>query len=303
MDLWLVAAAAGAGYLAKYWQNLSREKDSLSQLSSGDSNFGKSESPDYPFCRLDRRIKLTDYVSPDRTVSDTGQSDLNSSDATSAMEVASTSGIQSEKLGSLGNHQDFNVLSISNLQTGLPGNENLQEGGNRLIGDIIDNPGDLLASSSTGEMGSFTGPMKNRSSLRSRRSYVNFIKPVSSFESCVMAQLYKEHAEMEEYVLNALPSPCTPTLRPFFVTDGSQIINGANDNLYRVENKLHKDIYLQKNEIVYGVPPLTGLASLDIGKKMQTKRGNGRTGKLGTLSKMANGKHFLPQGGTGTISS
>ncbi|XP_015883133.3 uncharacterized protein LOC107418941 isoform X1 [Ziziphus jujuba] len=296
MDLWLVAAAAGAGYLAKYWQNLSGDKSSLSRLCSGDPNFGKSESPDYPFRRLDSRKKLRDHVSSDRTVSDKELSDLNSLDAIQATEVASTSGIQSEKLGSLRNYQDFNVLSISNLQTGLSGNEDLQEGGNRLTGDVTDNHDDLLAS--TGEMGSFTGPMMNRSSLRSRRSHVHFIKPVSSLESCVMAQLYKEHAEMKEYVLSALPSPSAPTLRSLFVTDGNKIINRANDNLYGVKSKLHKDTYLQKNEIVCGVPPLPELASLDIGKKMQTKRGKGGTGKLGSKSKMANGKHFLSQGGT-----
>lgn len=298
MELWLVAAATGAGYLAKFWQNLSKDRDSLAQLSSGDSNCGKTELPDHPFRGLEQRKKLGDYVSSGRTVSDATLSDLNSLDVASTTEVASTSGIQGEKLGSLGNYQDFSLLSISNLQPGLPGNENLleNESGNRPMGDIVDDHGDLLTNPSTGEMGSRNGSMRNRSSLRTRRSYLHSIKPISSLESCVMAQLYKEHAEMEEYVLSALPSPATPTMRPLFVTDGSRIINRENVNSLDEENKLHKEAYLEKN--VYGVPPLPKIAPLDLAKKMQMRRGKGQKGKLGNSRKLANGKHIHSEGAT-----
>lgn len=43
MDLWVVAAATGAGYIAKYWRNLSGEKDSLAESSSLFSINGQSD--------------------------------------------------------------------------------------------------------------------------------------------------------------------------------------------------------------------------------------------------------------------
>lgn len=113
-----------------------------------------------------------------------------------------------------------------------------------------------------------------------------------------MAQLYKEHAEMEEYVLSALPSPATPTVRPLLVTDGSRIINIGNGASLDEENKLHKEAYLKKNKNVYGVPPLPKFAPLDLAQKMQIRRGKGKNRKLGISSKVVNGKHIHSQGAT-----
>lgn len=44
MDVWIVAAAAGAGFVAQHLKNLSRGKHNLSDLSSANANFGIPES-------------------------------------------------------------------------------------------------------------------------------------------------------------------------------------------------------------------------------------------------------------------
>lgn len=285
MDFWVFAVATGAGYFAKYWQNISRDRNSLPELSPGDSNYGRLESSGRSFHRLARRQKLADDVSTDRKW------------VSSAAEVASTSGFDGEKLGSTGEYEDRNLLYASSLPPGCSTNENVleNEAGNRLSGDISDNY-EYLPSTS----GSFYGPSRNRSSLRTKCSNRQFIKPTSSLESCLMAQLYKVQAEMEDYVFSFLPLASTPTMRPLFVSDGSRILNRAYGHSFGAqigfkENKGHNDAYLEKNENVYGIPPL------EFTKKMQKTR-KGRSGRLSSSIKLANGKRIYSQDGMVFIS-
>ena len=298
MDFWVVAVAAGAGYLAKYWQNISkRNRFSLPELSSGDSNGGKPDSPGCSFHGLAQRQKLADDVSTDsKRVSNGRLSDMYQVDSASAVEVASTSGFDGEKLGSTGEYEDRNLLYASSLPPGCSTNENVLENGagNRLSGDISDNY-EYLPSTS----GSFYGPSRNRSSLRTKCSNRQFIKPTSSLESCLMAQLYKVHAEMEDYVFSFLPLASTPTMRPLFVSDGSRILNRAGHSFGAQigfkENKGHNDAYLEKNENVYGIPPL------EFTKKMQKTR-KGRSGRLSSSIKLVNGRRIYSQDGMVFIS-
>lgn len=295
MDFWVVAVAAGAGYLAKYWQNISKwNRFSLPELSSGDSNCGKPNSPGRSLHRLAQRQKLADDVSTDsKRVSNGRHSDMYQVDSASAVEVASTSGFDGEKLGCTGEYEDRNLLYVSSLPPGCSTNENVleHEAGNRLSGDISDNYEYL-----TSPLGSFHGPSRNRSSLRTKCSNRQFIKPVSSLESCLMAQLYKVHAEMEDYVFSFLPSASTPTMRPLFVSDGSRILNRAYGHSFSTqsgfkENKGHNEAYLGKNENVYGIPPL------EFTKKMKKTR-KGQSGRLSSSIKLVNGKRIHSQDGS-----
>lgn len=299
MDFWVVAVAAGAGYLAKNWQNISkRNRFSLPELSSGDSNCGKPDSPGHSFHQLAQRQKLEDDVSTDsKRVSNGRLLDMYQVDSASAVEVASTSGFDGEKLGRAGEFEDRNLLYASSLPPGCSTNENFleHEAGNRLSGDVIDYFEYLPH-----PLGSFHGPSRNRSSLRTKFSNRQFIKPVSSLESCLMAQLYKVHAEMEDYVFSFLPSASTPTTRPLFVSDGSRILNRAYGHSFSAqigfkENKGHNEAYLEKNENVYGIPPL------EFTKKMKKTR-KGQSGRLSSSIKLVNGKRIHSQDGMVFIS-
>ncbi|KAL5813377.1 hypothetical protein ACOSQ3_024137 [Xanthoceras sorbifolium] len=296
MDMWVVAATAAAGYMAKYWQNLSRDRDSSLEVASKDSNPEKPE-PSCPFRRLARRKKLDKDVSTDRRkILDQRYADTCELDGVSAAEVASASGYEGDIRGSFANSDSCNVLSISSLPPEFLPSDNLKgnEFGNGYSGDSSDNP-------YAGEMSSFYVSARKRSSLRTKNLYQHSVKPLTSLESCLVAQLYQKHSEMEEYVLSSLPSPSTPTLRPLFVTDGSRIISKASGEFLsariRIDNgKLHNEAYLENNEIVLGVPPLPKVGSLDLPKKMKSKSGKGRCGRLSGSSKFGDGSYLRLQG-------
>ncbi|XP_062116711.1 uncharacterized protein LOC133830691 [Humulus lupulus] len=288
MDFWLVAAAAGAGYLAKYWQNIPKDRDKLLQLSNGDSDYKKPESPGGPFRSLKHRSKRPGNAAKDSTF-DNILPDITS------LDDASTSG-NSEKLGSLTSCQDLDVLSVLNLQAGKLGNENLKEhegGGNRLIGDVSDNCYDVSLSPkpSAEEMDCI---IKNRSSIRTKRYRGHLNKPMNSLESCLMAQLYNEHAQMEEYVLSSAPSSSTPAMKTLFVTDGSRVLGSAYNNSLRAQTGTKA--CLEKNEKVFGVPPLPKVGSTSHSKKTKSKTGKGQNRKLCSSSKFSIGKGFYSQG-------
>ncbi|XP_004301115.1 PREDICTED: uncharacterized protein LOC101299590 [Fragaria vesca subsp. vesca] len=280
MDLWVVAAAAGAGYLTKYWQKLSRErdKDGLLHFSFGDANLEKSESPTSSFRRHgDRKPVLGERVA-----------DINIWGGVSDTEVASTSGYDGEKLASLVSYQHCNLLSLSNISPVDQANSN----------DLDDNTGGVVPKSSNGEKGSFHVPLRNRRSLRTEHSHGHIVKPLNSLESCLMAQLYKEHAESS---VLTLPSPSAPSMRPLIVSDGSRIISRANGDHFSAEigieeNKLHMEDRLKANENASGIPPLPKLGSLDLPKKMKIETAKGQTERSSSSSHMASGKHLHIQG-------
>lgn len=297
MDFWVVVGAAAAGYIAKYWQNISRDRDSLSKLSSKGSNFEKPELPSCPFRRLTRRKKLDKDVSMDeRKVAEERYADPCEQVGGSAVEVASANEFNGEKLESLGNYDDCNLLSLSSLSPGFLPSENLK--GNECESGLSGDTGDNLSN----PMGSVHIYARNKSSLRTKSSYRHFVKPLNSLESCLMAQLYQNHAKTEEYVLNSLPSPIPPTIRPLFVTDGSQIISRASAELHnaRMSNddyKLYKEVCFRKNENLLGVPPLPQIGSLDFPKKMKFKSGKLWVGRLRSSGKFGDGSLFHSQGG------
>lgn len=72
MEFWVVAAATGAGYVAKHWQNLTGEKDSTSKLSPAQSPrvqrdacqwSNKTPNSVFPLPKLARRCLLDGDVS------------------------------------------------------------------------------------------------------------------------------------------------------------------------------------------------------------------------------------------------
>ncbi|KAF2312860.1 hypothetical protein GH714_040913 [Hevea brasiliensis] len=280
MDLWVFgAAAAAAGYIAKHWQCVSRDRDSLAES-------GKNESPSYPFRRLTWRRKLAEDTSTSERLSDMYRLD-------GALEAeVSTSGYD-EKLGSLEEYE-HNIFSLSSLPLGFSRDENLKEceGENGLSGDNCGSP-------CTGEMDSFHDSTRKRNSLRTKHLYRHIIKPLSSLESCLMAQLYKEHINMEEYVLSVFPSSSTTT-RPLLVTNGNQTIDRVNGHSFSAQistddNRLHKEENLCRP---CGVPPLPKISALDVPNKIKSKIGKGHDERYSDSHKAGSGRHFNSQNGT-----
>ncbi|XAR63805.1 hypothetical protein NMG60_11023898 [Bertholletia excelsa] len=289
MDLWIAIAAAGAGYMAKNIQKLMRDKDSSSEFSSVDSKpvkheltpvIGHLNETSCPFRKLtQRRVRKDVTREREQTVENA-----------SAADMASTSRFEGEILVN-------NVLSISSLSPGLLSND-LQTASEQLrVNDNMDETtGQSFSETSTTETGTSYGFSRNRSSLQSIRSNMHFIRPLTSLESCLMAQLYKEHAGLEECVLSSVPLPSSPIVRPFVVTDGNRIINSARGDLFGLENtlggsKLHKKTCSMEKNTVFGVPALPNVQCLDL-SRMKTKKGKGLGAKSMTSNKMVNGKHL-----------
>ncbi|XP_011006581.1 PREDICTED: uncharacterized protein LOC105112549 [Populus euphratica] len=287
MDLWVVGAAAAAGYIAKYWQNLSKHRASSLELSSGTSTCEKPETSSSPFHKLIRRKQPEDTLTKGRHFSDGGFSDMYHLDGASDTEAPSTSSF-GERIVRLRNYDDCNVLSMSSIPPGFSVNENLKE--NEDGNGLNDNMDDNSSNPYTGEFDSFHCSGKN--SLRTKHSGSHVVKPFSSLDSCLMAQLYKEHARMEEYVLSALRSPST-IMKPLLITDGTQIISRADRDslsaqIARDNNRWHKE------EIVCGVPPLPKIGFSDHLKKIKSKSGKRQTERLSSSQKhlrSPNGSH------------
>lgn len=287
MDLWVVGAAAAAGYIAKYWQNLSKHRASSLELSSGTSTCEKPETSSSPFHKLIRRKQAEDTLTNGRHFSDGGFSDMYHLDGASDTEAPSTSSF-GERIARVRTYDDCNVLSMSSLPPGFSVNENLKENedGNGLNDNMDDNSGNPY----TGELDSFHCSGKN--SLRTKHSGSHVVKPFSSLDSCLMAQLYKEHARMEEYVLSALRSPST-IMKPLLITDGTQIISRADRDSLSAQiasdnNRWHKE------EIVCGVPPLPKIGFSDHLKKIKSKSGKRQNERSSSSQKhlqSPNGSH------------
>lgn len=247
MDLWVVAAAAGAGYVAKYWQNFSSEKENCSESFTKNLIEEKPESHNlvqqtgdrtFPFRRLGRN-----HISREEFV-DKG--------------VASTSGSDVEALS--------NARKYREEEDSINGCSGLHYSGDMLIT-------------------SFRRFHRNRS-LRSRHpGYI--VKPLNSMECCLTAQLYRDHAKMEEYVLSSIPSQSKPMVRPLLIMDGSRVISRASgeDMLQR-----EKGVCLQETEL------FPGRGSVELPKRPRKSMGPWRFKKFSSSSMKESGRSSDSQG-------
>ncbi|RDX97658.1 hypothetical protein CR513_19545, partial [Mucuna pruriens] len=272
MDLWVVAAVAGAGCLAKYLNKLSKNGDSSYLLSSEDSSFENAESPTHPFCTQAGRDCL------DRRRA----SDVNSRDGLLAIELVSNRGLDSKKV-----RLECDVLSVSNFDDiGYRNEQSANVGGNC---------GFLLPDLSAGKLGHNSSG--NITSCRTKHLYGHTSRPSNSLESCLMAQLCKRHAKMEESVLAS-----SMATRSFLVSDGKQMISRANDDdtfsglTGSEEYRSHREASEVKDEsVLFGVPYLPKIGSSNDAKKMKFNASNGRSGRLSPSSNVFSGKHMLTQ--------
>ncbi|XP_054805314.1 uncharacterized protein LOC129308272 [Prosopis cineraria] len=294
MDLWVVAAATGAGYLAKYWKRISKNSDGTFQLSlsSEDSKVENSESLSCPFARQAWNDGLGKVFS----------SNIYLLDGPMAGEMASTAirGLDNEEIRGFRTYSKSSVLSLSNLSLPISPNENYKdiENVNEQSSNIASNYG-FHFSDSSAEVGSKYYSAGRKISLRTKHLLGHFIRPVSSLDSCLLAQLLKEHAKLEEYVFSSHISPSTAT-RSFFVSDGNQIVSGksidsSNALIQSEDCKLHEKDFHEKDENVFGIPSLPKIGSSEDPNKVKFKVGKGRSGRLSSSNNVFSRKHMHSQ--------
>ncbi|XP_058788473.1 uncharacterized protein LOC131662644 [Vicia villosa] len=248
MDLWVVAAAVGAGCLAKHWHKSSENGDDSYRLCSEDSKFGNIESPSYQFSfgKHTQVQKKGKDVSLDRTGWDEKASDSSSLDGFSTRDMSSNRGLNCENLR---NYNEVDLLSLSNLGMPLSPYEyddsfKHGEDGSERNSDTFGNRG-FFVSDFSANVVPIHNSFGNKTCLSSPKRFPRHVsRPLNSLESCFMAQIYKEHAKMEEYVFSPLSSQCMAT-RSFRVSNGSRIVNRSNatsinSSTASKERKLHK---------------------------------------------------------------
>lgn len=222
MDFWVVAAAAGAGFLAKY---LSGESESSSGNSTQQSDFRdllqQIRDQTCPFRRLSRRRLERESSKREDDISD-GQ-----------FNGASTSGSDATILANVGNYETYDVLMMTSLLPEFQGKEGFEENSVERNEDFH-NFGDGLPEFDTKRL-------PRSRSLRSR-SHEFYAKPLNSLESCLTAQLYRDQERGEDYLIRSIPSSLTQTVSPLLVTDGNRrMIRETIDSLGRRDGgKEHK---------------------------------------------------------------
>ena len=263
MDLWVVAAAAGAGYLAKFLQNISQGREGSSGFPSGSSLPENSKSPTL----IEQTCETRNGNHFDGPLAETSQRD-----ESVPLEVTSIDALEHEKL------EGTTMFSSSIIAGESSKYEEFKDrGGHSVDCDVSETP-----EYSSWEMGASYGSERRKNSLRSKRLHLQVIKPRSSLDSCLMAQMYGEEAEIEDYLLSPLVSPCPPTVSPFLVTDGRRVISRSRVDC---RNGLHKEVHSKANDKVIGVPSLSksrGPAYL----KLKFNQGKNKTGQSTFASKL-----------------
>ncbi|XP_073056432.1 uncharacterized protein [Primulina eburnea] len=276
MDVWFVAAAAGAGagYLAQRLKNINRGKHKL--LSSKNLNVVKQEVK-----IEDNKYQLHSVLSSENLGKcDCTEREWACQDAFGA-EMVSTDEFQVETLA-----EDTSSLATVLSNTG--GNC-----GDRVILDDITN--DSLPQPSTIEMGFSYDFRRNSSSIRSRQSNRQFIKRRTSLESCLMAHLLEEHAEIEEIVSSVNLSD-EPTMQP--MTGESSLISreppASCNAAWRC--KLLKETHIEENNDVLGVIRMPNAVPMESQENTKARTEKKHTLRSNNSSTTMNGNHKIAQG-------
>ncbi|KAL8547070.1 hypothetical protein ACS0TY_006699 [Phlomoides rotata] len=272
MDVWMVAAAAGvgAGYAVQNLKNLTRAKKTCLDLSSENLNFVRPEFTGVRQKVEDKRCPLRRVLSWRSSGEEMSEEREKVCEVASDSEGASTSGYGNENLVMLDN---FAILNEEEVKECCECTLSSESESNEV--SVVDS----LPRPSTSEVGfCYSYERKRSCSLRSRRINSQSIKPRTSLESCLMAQLCEEHAECT-YSLSPLQKP---TVRPFLVTDGIRVISTTPYKSFSEatgvgrEFKKWKDVYSDEDKTVHGVPGLPNLVKVELQKRSKTGNGKGQ---------------------------
>ncbi|XP_057517315.1 uncharacterized protein LOC130798383 [Amaranthus tricolor] len=205
MDLWVIAAATSAGYLAKYWKDVLGDKDGSSGFPS------RSSFPDNPESSLLSR-QNGDKIWPSHKSPrvDLSEQYINEAGKGDCLDEMFT-----------GKSDDPFVIDLgyTNVLDHEKQTERFEEYKKDYREDV-DMPD--IPEYQIWEMGDTHSSGRSSKCLRGgrlQRLSLPHIKLRSSLDSCLMAQMHKEHAGIEEFLRTPLPSPCTPALRSFLVNN------------------------------------------------------------------------------------
>ncbi|KAG9151940.1 hypothetical protein Leryth_002200 [Lithospermum erythrorhizon] len=265
MDLWVVAAAAGAGYIAKNWQNSSiGDKESSDEMFLRNSIHGQSNSSNFldqirektcPVRLLSRRRRkreaflqqVADVLERNggRDVSETMASTSHSQfSQNGGMDEYGVNWFERERLtqSTESVNADCSNCGICSGDVGVDEyNVHWSERGN------ISGSKEFVVV----DRNSTAYRLKKDARLMNRRRHEYFIRPLDTSESCIAAQICRECEEEEEDAYSSTPLKPTTMLRPLLVTDGSRVISRASidSSVVRINGEIDEtsDTCLEKN--------------------------------------------------------
>ncbi|EOA13107.1 hypothetical protein CARUB_v10026117mg [Capsella rubella] len=211
MDIWLIAATAATGYIARQLQNVTKGKNNnILESSSDDVHSANPESP--PRCLLNSSVRVKkaneNKFGDEKMISDGEHQDT------------STSG---ENLGCYNtNHSDSFIGFMPEVSEVEHGNWKTSA---TLAGDT-----------------QFNSSFRQRTFIRRNQRYRRLTKPLSSLDNCLMSQFHREQMTMEDYMTSPFPSPHALVSRPLLVTDGTRVISKSTaDSLWLSQHIMLND--------------------------------------------------------------
>ncbi|KAG7535014.1 hypothetical protein ISN45_Aa08g025030 [Arabidopsis thaliana x Arabidopsis arenosa] len=239
MDIWLIAATAATGYIAKQLQNVTKGKDNVLESSSEDV---KPESP--PGCLLSRLVRVNkaneNKFGDEKMISDGETPD------------ASTSGENS------GYYEANHSVSLFGLMPDFP---EMEQGTWKTSATLA---GDTQLNSL----------FRQRPFDRRNQRYRHLTKPLNSMDSCLMSRFHREQMTMEDYMTSPFPSPHASISRPLLVTDGTRVISkNTADSLW-----LGQHIILNEDKATQscGIPGLESSVEKRVGNEKTKSRKHGQ---------------------------
>ncbi|XP_031490015.1 uncharacterized protein LOC116257424 [Nymphaea colorata] len=357
MDMLVVAAAAGAGCLAKYWQDVlgdrgirsgasgdafaqsggnsgingsgfsssTNEGHSQKRVVSSEENsllsrrtqrrFGDPSGEPESLASLDvhQHVGTLSWL-PDLEKGGDCRNRVGSGDGSDhvSQEFASTSGLNIEPLMTRVRREGYGSSHLPGSQSkDGDGCEELNDGHNALdksgrYGPDLDETENVLSNEFSPRISDGRHRFcRNRSLLQRRWSHGYSMKPMTALESCLVAQLYREPVEMEEYVFSSPRSPSAGVLRPFIVTKDNQIFSSTAENdqqHLRLPSGLCADRLgygselLDNGHTLTGIPPLPAAGSKDSQRKEKQQRKKVLHGEVNASSATHSKKDLRSQG-------
>lgn len=238
MDLWAAFAAAGAEYLGTHKQESSKSSGvgpsrNIISSSAGEESEVKKPS-DRQVVRAESRRRQ-----PEGFSSVTDGIGLDSQRGGVFLEkTASSSMVEGEIVPGLDEYMS-NKSTLLSLQPWVFRKESYHDGGE---GSSITSEDQNPHASSMWQthlnprnVGPDFGFGRSRSSLRSRRARRIPVKPLTCVDNSLIPQMYNDHFDFEEFHATPFPSPASPLVRPFVVTDGRRIISKSSSDQFNVQ--------------------------------------------------------------------
>ncbi|CAA6662945.1 unnamed protein product [Spirodela intermedia] len=239
MDLWAAFAAAGAEYLAKHKQESSKSSGVGSSRKVISNSTGEESEVNKPSVQQVVIAESRRCQSEEAFPSVTDRIRLDSQRGGVFLERTAPSGrVEGDILSGLDEYMS-NTSTLLSLQPWIFRKESYHDGGevsSMTSEDQYPHAANMRqAQLNSRNVGPGFGFGRSKNSLRSRRARRFSVKPLTCIDNSLIPQIYSNNFDFEEFLATPIPSPASPPVRPFVVTDGRRIISKSSSEQVNVQ--------------------------------------------------------------------